>query len=64
VRRWYPRAQAPIAARWLVIRLAGVDETMARDQKPVARDVGRRTRVLPARCRSGIRTRSAQEHNE
>jgi hypothetical protein len=62
LRRWYPRAQAPFAARWLVTRLAGVDEVMARDQKPVARDVGRRTRVPPARCRSGIGMREEQEH--
>lgn len=61
VRRWYPRAQAPFAVRWLVTRLAGVDEVMLRGQKSVARDVGRRTRVPPARCRSGIGTRSAQE---
>ena len=63
VRRWCPRAQAPFAVRWLVTRLAGVDEDAGRDQKPVARDVGRRTRVPPARCRSGIGigARRAQE---
>ncbi len=47
-RWWYPRAQAPFAVRWLVACLAGVDEAMARAQKLVARDVGRRTRVPPA----------------
>jgi hypothetical protein len=52
-RRWYPRAQAPFAVRWLVTGLAGVDEAMARDQQPASRDVRRRTRVPPARCRSG-----------
>jgi hypothetical protein len=34
--------------------MAGVDEVMARGRKSVARDVGRRTRVPPARCRSDI----------
>jgi hypothetical protein len=40
--------------RWLVSGLAGVDEVMPGDQKPVARDVDRRTRVPPARCRGGL----------
>jgi hypothetical protein len=40
--------------------MAGVDEVMARDQQSVARDVGRRTRVTPAR-RSGVGMHGATE---
>ncbi len=61
-RRWlqcgggHPRAQAPFGVRWLVACLAGDDEVKVAHSGRWPATVGRRPRVTPARCRSGIGT--------
>jgi len=56
-----PRVAGPVRGTKALGQLHRWRRGNGRAQRPLAHDVGRRTRVPPARCRGGVRTRSAQE---